>query len=197
MIVGRWLFALSVLALAGNHQRVTLIAANAVWNVATTARAQQTTHEQRLQGPADCGWAGVQVSPMTTPFADSLGFTESYGAIFNRPEPGGPAANAGIEAADVLTTINGVPLEKSSDFNGIIAIEAPGSTVYLNTWRDGQLMPREVVLGSSGCPVQRSGNPSPTSTRLRGRVPFKRQPRHSIPASSGSAVLSCCAAFFN
>jgi hypothetical protein len=42
-----------------------------------------------------------------------------------------------------------VPLEKSNDFNEIIAMEAPGSTVYLNTWRDGQLMPRNVVLGSS------------------------------------------------
>ena len=116
MIVARWLFALSVVALFGNHQLLTLIAANAIWTIATTARAQLTTNEQRLQSPADCGWAGVQVGPMTTPFADSLGFTESYGAIFNQPEPGGPAANAGIEAGDVLTAINGVPLEKSSDF---------------------------------------------------------------------------------
>src|SRR6516165_6023617 len=122
IIVARWLVALSVLALASNHQLVTLIAANAAWTIATTARAQQT---------ADCGWAGVQVSPMTAPFAESLGFTESFGAIFDQQEPSGPAANAGIDAGDVLTTINGVPLEKSNDFDGIIAMEAPGSSVYL------------------------------------------------------------------
>jgi S1-C subfamily serine protease len=164
MIVARWLFALSVVALAGNHQPVTLITASAIWSIATIAQAQQTTPEQRLQSRADCGWAGVQVSPMTTPFAGSLGFTESYGAIFDQPEPGSPAANAGIEAGDVLTTINGVPLETSSDFNGIIAMEAPGSTVYLNTWRDGQLVQRKVVLNPQA--VLR-----PPPTRLQGRVP--------------------------
>jgi hypothetical protein len=155
MIVARRLVALSFIV--------------AILTVATTARAQLTTNEQQMQSSADCGWAGVHVSPMTTPFADSLGFTESYGAIFDQPQQAGPAANAGIEAGDILTTINGVPLEKSSDFNGIIAAQAPGSTVYLNTWRDGQLMGRKLVLGASACPVQASGNPPPTShpaTRL-------------------------------
>jgi S1-C subfamily serine protease len=108
--------------------------------------------EQKLQGRAECGWAGVRVSPMTTPFADSLGLVASYGAIFDRPEPGSPAARAKIEAGDVLTAIDGVPLEKWRDFEGIIAKWAPGSTVYLNTWRDGQVMPRDVTLGSSRCP---------------------------------------------
>jgi len=165
MIVARWLFALSVAALSRNHQLMTLMAANAIWTIANPARAEVMANEQRLQSPADCGWAGVQVSPMTTPFAESLGFTESYGAIFDQPKPGGPAANAGIEAGDVLTTINGVPLEKSSDFNGIIAAYAPGTTIYLNTWRDGQLMGRTVVLSSTACPAQPSDNPSPTSRR--------------------------------
>ena len=53
---------------------------------------------------------------MTTPLADSLGFAESYGAIVDQPKPGGPAANAGIEAGDVLTTINGVPTRKIEEF---------------------------------------------------------------------------------
>jgi len=121
--------------------------------------------EQKLQGRAECGWAGVRVGPMTTPFADSLGLVASYGAIFDRPEPGSPAARAKIEAGDVLTAIVGVPLEKWSDFEGIIANWAPGSTVYLNTWRDGQLMPRDVTLGSSRCPNQPSGSSS-TISRL-------------------------------
>jgi hypothetical protein len=42
-------------------------------------------------------------------------------------------------------------------------MQAPGSTVYLNTWRNGQLMLRTVVLGSSACPDQPSRNSSPIS----------------------------------
>jgi membrane-associated protease RseP (regulator of RpoE activity) len=65
-----------------------------------------------------CGWMGVAVSPMTAAFAQSLGMAEPYGAIFDRPEPGSPAATAGIEQGDVLTAINGSPLMRSSDFAG-------------------------------------------------------------------------------
>jgi len=163
IIAARCLFALSVGGLSGNHQLLTLVAANAIWTIATPARAQLAANEPRLHISPDCGWAGVRVSPMTRPFADSLGFAESYGAIFDQPEPGGPAANAGIEAEDVLTAINGAPLEKSSDFEGIIATQAPSSTVYLNTWRNGQLLRRTLVLGSSACPNQLSGDHSSTS----------------------------------
>jgi serine protease Do len=50
---------------------------------------------------------------MTKSVAASLGFVSPYGAIFEAPKPNGPAAAAGIEAGDVVTTINGTPLSKS------------------------------------------------------------------------------------
>src|SRR5262249_26472234 len=87
-----------------------------------------------------CGWIGVQVSPMTAAFADSLRMTEIYGAIFDRPEPGSPAARAHIEAGDLITAINGAKLVHPSDFATTIAQLAPGTMVYLTTWRDRQLI---------------------------------------------------------
>jgi hypothetical protein len=42
---------------------------------------------------------------MTAAFAASLGMAVPYGAIFDQPEPGSPAANAHIEQGDVLTAI--------------------------------------------------------------------------------------------
>jgi S1-C subfamily serine protease len=42
---------------------------------------------------------------MTRPFAESLGLTKLYGAIFDQPELNGPAAQANIEAGDVITAI--------------------------------------------------------------------------------------------
>jgi S1-C subfamily serine protease len=105
-------------------------------------------------GREDCGWIGVEVSPMTRPFADSLGMTELYGAIFDRPQPGSPAAQAKIEAGDVLTTINGEPLRSWNDFEPTIAAIAPGTTISLDTYRDGQLIERKVTLGYSKCSHQ-------------------------------------------
>jgi serine protease Do len=98
-----------------------------------------------------CGWIGVRVSPMTRAFADSLGMTEPYGAIFERPEPGSPAAAAHIEEGDLLTAINGLPLMRSSDFAEIISNRAPGASVHFDTWRDGEAMQVTVILGSAKC----------------------------------------------
>jgi len=107
---------------------------------------------QKPRGAAECGWAGIRVSPMTKSVAESLGFVSPYGAIFEAPKPNGPAAAAGIEAGDVVTAINGTPLSKSGDFEGIIARFAPGSVIHLTTLRDGELFDRTITLGYRRCP---------------------------------------------
>ena len=86
---------------------------------------------------------------MTAAFAASLGMAVPYGAIFDQPEPGSPAANAHIAQGDVLTAINGSPLMRSSDFAGIISTMAPGTTVYLATWRNGEARQITLTLGSA------------------------------------------------
>ena len=126
------------------RQLIALFAGAAIaWPLAAYAQRPATSTE--------CGWIGVKVSPMTRPFADSLGLTELNGAIFDQPESNGPAAQAEIEAGDVITAINGTPLESWSDFAPTISAMAPGTNAYLTTYRDGQLMERTVTLGSSKC----------------------------------------------
>lgn len=115
-------------------------------------RTAENTPNSKLRTALPCGWIGVRVHPMTAAFADSLGMTQPYGAIFGQPRPGGPAAQAKIEAYDVVTAINGSPLRSWRDFGPIIASMAPGTRVYLTTWRSGQLIDVRVVLGSGKCP---------------------------------------------
>jgi serine protease Do len=112
---------------------------------------------RQAQVGVPCGWIGVAVSPITPAFADSLGMAEPYGAIFERPEPGSPAAHEGIQAGDVVTAINGMPIMRWSDFAGMIAAYAPYTRVDLSTFRDGQMMVVKVVLGSGKCPGQHHG----------------------------------------
>jgi hypothetical protein len=128
----------------------------------------------RVNGPAShaaevqslCGWIGVQVRPMTSAFADSLGMVEPYGAIFDQPEPGSPAANAGIEPGDIITAINGSPLKGASDFVAIISTMAPDSMIYLSTFRNGEMIEVRLVLGSSICAKRARRN------RHRGAILF-------------------------
>ena len=93
-----------------------------------------------------CGWIGVQVLPVNAEIAESLGMPEPYGAMFGEPAPNSPAARAGIQQYDVVTKINGSTLSRASDFAPIISALAPGTTVYLDTWRNRQPMEVKLVV---------------------------------------------------
>jgi len=92
-----------------------------------------------------------KVGPMIAAFASGLGLTGLYGGIFKQPQPGSPAAHAGIEFGDVIAAINGSPLRNWSDFATTISMMAPGTIVYLTTYRDRQLIAVKVTLGYSRC----------------------------------------------
>ncbi len=115
------------------------------------AQLSDFTAQHMQRGTVFCGWIGVQVYPMTRAFADSLGMVEPYGAIFGQPKTGSPAAQAGIEAGDVVTAINGQTLARSRDFATIISRRSPGSVIYLTTFRNGELMEIKLTLGYSNC----------------------------------------------
>ena len=139
-----------IVALLGFHigtlDYATSQAASAYAHAAHATVAQLTP-----KGNDPCGWIGVEVSPMTPAFAESLGMAEPYGAIFDRPQPGSPAASAHIEEGDVLTAVNGSPLMRAGDFAQIISMMAPGTMVYLSTWRDGQSREVSLTIGSAQC----------------------------------------------
>jgi predicted metalloprotease with PDZ domain len=126
--------------------------------------------EREQPSTAPCGWIGVGVTPMTMPFAQSLGMAAPYGAIFARPEPGSPAAAAGIQEGDVITAINGMALAHSGDFAKAISEIAPGALVYLTMFRNGELMDIRLMLGSSACTNERQGKRPDVGTGLPGAV---------------------------
>jgi serine protease Do len=112
----------------------------------------------QAQATDPCGWIGVAVTPITSAFATSLGMVQPYGAIFEQPDPGSPAAHAGIQAGDVLTSVNGTNIEKAADFAKMIAELAPETIVHLQTYRDGQIIERQIMLGSAKCPRGQHGS---------------------------------------
>jgi membrane-associated protease RseP (regulator of RpoE activity) len=154
------------------------------------SRADTPMAQHARQGDAICGWIGVRVSPMTRAFADSLGMAEPYRAIFDRPEPGSPAAVAGIQVGDVVTAVNGSPLMRSSDFATTIAAIAPNTTAILNTSRDGQTIEVMLMVGSGKCPGGQRGRRSsvtPARTPMMGFAKGSTHPTSPRPqAPTGS-----------
>jgi serine protease Do len=99
------------------------------------------------KGSVTRGWLGVQVQPVTSDIADSLGLKEAKGAIVNDPQDGSPAAKAGIEAGDVITAVNGTAIKDSRDLARTISTMAPGSSVKLDVWHKGAAKTMTLSLG--------------------------------------------------
>jgi S1-C subfamily serine protease len=153
------------------HVRLAVAAVALACGFALSAEARTPDPALRAQGLDPCGWIGVNVSPMTAAFAKSLGMAEAYGAIFDTPEPGSPAARAGIAQGDVVIAINGVPIIKAADFATRISAFAPETIVNLNTYRDRQMIEVKLVLGSGKCPSPQHGQirPPPRVSLQAGR----------------------------
>ena len=61
---------------------------------------------------------------------------------------GGPAANAGLKAGDVVTKLQGVPLEQSGELIALVRKFAPGASVRVDYQRDGAARTAQVTLTS-------------------------------------------------
>ena len=99
------------------------------------------------KGSVSRGWIGVQIQPVTSDIADSLGLKKAEGALVAEPQADGPAAKAGIESGDVITAVNGAPVKDARELARTIGGFAPGNAVKLNVFHKGQDKVVNLTLG--------------------------------------------------
>src|SRR5215212_8636519 len=99
------------------------------------------------KGSVSRGWIGVQIQPVTSDIADSLGMKKAEGALVAEPQANGPAAKAGIQSGDVITGVNGEPVKDAKELARTIGGLAPGAAVKLNVLQKGQDKVINLTLG--------------------------------------------------
>lgn len=109
--------------------------------------AKMVVAQLKEHGSVTRGWIGVQVQPVTAGIAESLGMKQAQGALVDEPQPGSPAAKAGIQAGDVITSVNGTAVKDSRDLARRIAVMAPGSSLNLDILRKGATTAVTLTLG--------------------------------------------------
>jgi serine protease Do len=126
--------------------------------------AMNVVEQIRTTGEVRRGQIGVQVREITSDFARGLGLPDTRGALVEQVVAGGPAAQAGIEPGDVIRTVDGTAIVRSSDLPPIIGAKAPGTRVRLGVVREGRERDVNVTLtrldetSVAGAPAQ--GRPS-------------------------------------
>ena len=145
------------------------------------------------------GWLGVQIQEVDEDMAKALGLKEPKGALVGQVMPGEPAQKAGMQDGDVIMSVDGKAIDDTSDLLRTIAGKAPGSTVNLSVWRNGQTHELKVQLGERSVSQQRaeaSGHQGGSQSEIdqlglsvRPLTANERR-QHSVPGGEGLMITS-------
>ena len=92
------------------------------------------------------GYLGVNIQPVTSEMAESLGLKSAGGAIVDEAMPGTPAAEAGLKAGDVITKLDGKAVKDASDLTVRIGSFKPNDKVELTYLRNGDEKTAQITL---------------------------------------------------
>lgn len=93
------------------------------------------------------GWLGVSIQEVTDDIAESLGMEEPGGALISTVHDGGPAAEAGFEAGDIIIEFNSKPVKDTRELLRLVANAPVNEMVPVKIWRDGKIVDLSPTLG--------------------------------------------------
>ncbi|MBM4441676.1 MAG: trypsin-like peptidase domain-containing protein [Candidatus Rokubacteria bacterium] len=95
------------------------------------------------------GWLGVSVQPLSRELADSLGVTDTRGAVVARIYPDSPAAKAGLTQNDVIVGFDGSPVEDYHHLQRLSADAEVGKTVKIDYVRKRERKTAELKIAEA------------------------------------------------
>lgn len=98
-------------------------------------------------GKVTRGWLGAAIQPLNDGLAESFGFQGKRGILIGSVLPKGPAEKAGLREGDIVTELNGRPVETVSQLRNGIAALPPHSKADLLVYRNGKLQHMQIVVG--------------------------------------------------
>jgi len=108
--------------------------------------AKTISNEIISTGSVTHAFFGLETLPIPPVAAEQAGLPE--GLYVRAVTPGGPAAQAGLRAEDVITSINGAPATSNIQLQELALTKKPGDTVPLEYQRDGHTTKTTVTLGA-------------------------------------------------
>jgi len=100
-------------------------------DVANNVRQQLVSN-----GKVTRGRIGVQIQEVTAQLSDSFGVDRPRGALVTQVIDGGPAEKAGVKTGDVILSVNGKEVDRSTQLPAVISAIKPGDTAKVEVWRD-------------------------------------------------------------
>jgi serine protease Do len=99
-------------------------------------------------------YLGVMAQEVTPAIAKAFHEQEVRGALVGDVTPDSPAQRAGLQKGDIITEINGKPVNDSAQLRMNISLMEPGTTVAVKVLRDGT--PRDFSVRLAELPTERA-----------------------------------------
>jgi S1-C subfamily serine protease len=125
--------------------------------------AKRALEQLRDDGEVEYAYLGVQTVPIYPQLRERFDLPVGKGAWVQTVEPNGPADDAGLrggseketlfqvrsfhEGGDVITSIDGRPVDDPDDLSRAVALLDPGATVRVEAWQDGERRQLRIKLG--------------------------------------------------
>src|SRR3984885_2933619 len=135
------------------------IPANMVKSVIVAARRGGAT----VQRP----WLGANLQNLTKDIADSLGLDRPSGALVVGVAAGSPAAEAGLKRGDVVTAIDGQPVDDAEGVGFRLGVKPLGGVASLALLRSGSNIVAPLKLAAA------PETPPRDTLRVKGHSPFQ------------------------
>ncbi|MCB0154720.1 MAG: trypsin-like peptidase domain-containing protein, partial [Anaerolineae bacterium] len=98
-------------------------------------------------GEARPAFLGIQYQPLNPQLVSEAGLSLSQGAMLSEVVRGTPAAQAGLQAGDIIVAINGKAIDDRNPLVSLLLEHVAGESITLDVVRDGQTLQTELVLG--------------------------------------------------
>jgi serine protease Do len=108
--------------------------------------AKEVSDALIAEGKVVRGFLGVRPQEITRELAEAYDLGGTEGVLIAGVEDGTPAAEAGIEAGDVITEFDGTEITSVAQFRRVVAGVAPGEEVSVEVVRDGRTRDLSAVL---------------------------------------------------
>ncbi len=112
-------------------------------------------------------WLGARVQKITPELASSLGLARPQGALVSEVYPGGPADDAGLQVGDVITAVDGAPVNDLAGVRFLLATHRIGDAAVASVLREGQA--RDIRIAATAPPE----SPARNELQITGRNPFQ------------------------